>query len=204
MRCEYCGTYLIFRDNMTIIKSSSECPECKASIGTGSFVCTNCGRVLATDSKELSILKAEQKRIQFFHEERLNSIQEVRQELGPTEYVYCVVEGKEGVKYGLKRKIVVTDKRVVVCNESGIFKKTLALQREIPYDVVAGLAYEDELDLNFTLASVRTFNDDERLTITFPLSSSGAQNFRASFETAFENHRLQRKDILSLLCFAKV
>lgn len=205
-RCGNCGTYFLFQDNVPTPRSSYECPECKVSIGAGSYVCCNCGKVLTTDPKELGILRGEQKRIRFFHNERLNSAPiEIRQKLQPDEYVYCVVEAKEGVgvKYtASKQHFVVTDKRILVHKGAGLFSKPMA--REISYDSIAGLAYEDFVDLGFTLAGVRTFKENENLTITFPLFSPEAENFRTCFETAFEDHRLQRKDIMALLCFASV
>jgi len=205
-RCSYCGTHLMFRDNVLTPTSMHECPNCRASIGSGSFICCSCGRVITSEPKELNILRGEQKRIQFFHNERLNSTPlEIRQKLQPDEYLYYVVEAKEGVgvKHTVSRQhFAVTDKRILVSKGAGIFSKPVA--REIPYENIAGLAYEDLSHLDFTLLEVRTFKENENLTITFPLFSSEASDFRICLETAFNNHRLQRKDITALLCFATI
>lgn len=205
MRCKYCGTHLTFRENMVTLKSSYKCPECGASVGTGSFICISCGKVLTTDPKELSILRAEQKRIRFLNNERLNSLaEEVRQRLEPDEYVYSVVEGKEGVKYGKKKQFIVTDRRMIVHHEKGIFSKTPVI-REISYDDVVEVAIPSDMaDLDFTVAAVQCFNKDDNLVISFPLFSPDAEDFTTSAEIAFDNHRLQRKDIIALLCFTNV
>lgn len=204
MRCRYCGTHLTLRDNIVTLKSLYKCPECGASVGIGSFICTSCGKVLTTDPRELKILRAEQKRIRFLHDERLNSLpEEVRRSLEPDEFVYSVIEGKEGVKYGKKKQFIVTDKRIIVYYEEGIFHKTPVMY-DFSYDEVVAIGSEDEVDLDFTLVGVRCFNDDESLVITFPLFSSDAEDFVTNAEFAFDNHRLQRKDIIALLCFANV
>lgn len=205
MRCKYCGTHLTFRDNMVALESSGKCPECGASVGTGSFICIGCGKVLTTDPKELSILRAEQKRIRFLHNERLNTLpEEVRQRLESDEYVYSVIEGKEGVKYGKKKQFIVTDRKIIVYHEKGIFSKTPVI-REISYDnVVEVLIPSDMVDLDFTVAAVQCFNKADNLVISFPLFSSDAEDFSTNAEIAFDNHRLQRKSIVALLCFAKI
>lgn len=210
MRCKYCRTHLLFRDNIVALEKSYKCPECGTSIGTGSVICIGCGKVLTTDPKELNIFRAEQKRIKFLHNERLNSLpEEVRQRLEPDEYVYSIVEGKEGVKYGKKKQFIVTNKRIIVHHAgSGYTRRGLTWHkvgpeiREISYDGVVVIGSEDKVDLDFTVVVVRCFKEDENLVVSFPLFSSDAEDFATSAEIAFDNHRLQRKGIMALWCFA--
>lgn len=204
MRCKYCGTHLTFRDNVVALKSSYKCPECGASIGTGSFICTSCGKVLTTEPKELSILRAEQKRIRFFHDKRLNRIpNEVRLRLEPDEYVYSDVAGKEGVKYGKKKQFIVTDRRIIVYHEKGIFSKTPST-RQVSYDDIVAIDNLDEVGIDTTVVVVQCFNENNDVIVSFPLFSSDAEDFTESAKIAFDNHRLQRKDITALLCFANI
>jgi len=207
-RCQYCGTQLSFRNNILTLEKECICPDCGESIGSGSYFCIFCGKLLTRKPRELSILRIEQKRIQHLHNQRLSLIPEaVRRMLEAREFVFYVVEGREGSKRGKKKLFIVTERRIIVYfpgKAQGFFSRRQEPElREIKYDeILEVLIPSDVPELDLSLAAIECFKEEDKLLIFFPLYSSEPKRFSEAVDTAFNNFRLQRKDINAILCFA--
>ena len=213
-RCPYCGTYLNYVNNIHLENKPSKCPTCGENLGIGTFLCVYCGSVLTKNPRELDILRTEQKRVRHLLRKRLDKIpKELINKLESNEFVYSVVNGKQGSKRAKEKFFIATDKRVIIYDpnesykKSGLFSWTKSAPEinEILYDeIVQVLMPSNVPELGVSLAAIDCFDEEKKLLVYFPVDSPDSERFSDAAKSAYENYRFRHKEIMAILAFSEI
>jgi hypothetical protein len=201
-RCEYCGAYISFQDNIPTIHSKFNCSNCGTALGKGSLICINCGQLLTQNQNEIESLKGIQRRLLFLQQKIRNQLSPiVAQNLFSEEYFLFYEQ------LASKTELAVTDKRLLSYFPPGPNPERLTI---IPYENIVEIGpitsfpqWVNELSLArigtiLYKINLTTFDGSEVVMV------SDASGFHKAIKSAFENYLHKRKNVNAILCSLKL
>ena len=189
-RCNYCGTHVILEKNAFAMEKLASCQSCGSPCEQDSWFCVNCGAILTSDSRELGMLKEQQRKLRFMQTKVKDQLpKEIKRELKPDEYVHFHYKG-----LGTPHEVV-TEKRILKFS-TGWFIKRENL-KSAPWSEVVGISEPWGGIANVWFLDVTTFAETFRLDFQ---GIADAIRFRNFCIRALGNHNLRKRDILSTIC----
>lgn len=199
-RCEYCGAFVCFQDKLPTLRDKEKCSACGTTVGEGSMVCANCGRILAKNQDEIESLKQIQKRLIFLQQKiREQFSNTLKEKISEDEYILFYEHP------GLTERVV-TDKRYFCYTPSGVNPESL---ENIPYEQIVAIGpiqqlpyYLNELAMSrigtvLHQVSLTTFEKTESVLV------SDVVGFYKAINDAFEGFIHKRRNIRAIICSLK-